>query len=143
MATPPVELMDHVFVGSPTPLSQFEVADFISRGNVPVRSLILIKNRLEIKNPELSVLLATSTKTLERLRGQRKLTSALGDRLYRLWRITRLAEQVLESPESAKSWLKRPQRGLGGRTPLGLLSTEAGAREVEELLFRMEYGILS
>ena len=50
---------------------------------------------------------------------------------------------MFEDSERAHRWLKEPQRGLGNRTPLSLLGTEAGAREVEDLLGRIEYGVFS
>ncbi len=57
--------------------------------------------------------------------------------------ITELAEEVLEGKEEGNRWLHRPQSGLGERTPLELMKNEVGAREVEELLYRIEYGIYS
>jgi putative toxin-antitoxin system antitoxin component (TIGR02293 family) len=39
------------------------------------------------------------------------------------------------------SWLRRPQPGLGGRVPLELLVTQAGADQVETLLRRIDYGV--
>ncbi len=48
--------------------------------------------------------------------------------------------EVFENEESARRWLKRPQIGLGGKVPLELLKTEAGAREVEDLLVRIDHG---
>ena len=54
-----------------------------------------------------------------------------------------LAEAVLESQEAAIRWLQRPQTGLSERTPLELMKNEPGAREVEELLYRIEYSIYS
>jgi uncharacterized protein (DUF2384 family) len=37
--------------------------------------------------------------------------------------------------------LRRPQPGLGGKIPLDLLVTQAGADEVETLLRRIEYSV--
>ena len=57
-------------------------------------------------------------------------------------RIFALAVSVLESEEMARKWLHRVQRGLGGRVPIEVIQTEAGAQEVEDLLERIEYGVL-
>jgi putative toxin-antitoxin system antitoxin component (TIGR02293 family) len=54
-----------------------------------------------------------------------------------------LAEKVLENRDQALEWLRTPQFGLGNRVPLDLLATEAGAHEVENLLFRIEHGFLA
>jgi putative toxin-antitoxin system antitoxin component (TIGR02293 family) len=82
---------------------------------------------------------------LERMRHApaKRLTSVTSDRLYRLARIFALAEEVLEDREQAREWLRSPQVGLDNRVPFELLETEAGAREVEDLLLRIEHGVLS
>jgi uncharacterized protein (DUF2384 family) len=43
----------------------------------------------------------------------------------------------------ARVWLKFPQRGLGGAVPLDYAETEVGAREVDNLLGRIDYGVYS
>ena len=53
------------------------------------------------------------------------------------------ALEVFESEEPARSWLNSPQVGLGGAVPLDYAETELGAREVEDLLSRIEYGVYS
>jgi putative toxin-antitoxin system antitoxin component (TIGR02293 family) len=45
--------------------------------------------------------------------------------------------------ESAARWLTTPKEYLGSKTPLSYAKTEAGAREVENLLGRLEHGIYS
>jgi putative toxin-antitoxin system antitoxin component (TIGR02293 family) len=54
-----------------------------------------------------------------------------------------LAEEVIEDREQAREWLRSPQVGLDNRVPFVLMETEAGAREVEDLLLRIEHGVLS
>lgn len=58
-------------------------------------------------------------------------------------RIAALACEVLGDPEKAARWLRQPNRALAGRAPLSLLDTELGAREVEAVLRRIEYGVFS
>lgn len=53
------------------------------------------------------------------------------------------AIEVLGDQERAEAWLKAPQKALGMKTPLQYAETEPGAREVENLLGRLEYGIFS
>ena len=53
------------------------------------------------------------------------------------------AVEVLESMDHARQWLTSPQLGLGGSVPLEYAETEVGAREVEDLLGRIEYGVYS
>ena len=49
----------------------------------------------------------------------------------------------MESIENGRRWLASPQVGLGGAIPLEFAETEVGAREVENLLGRIEYGVYS
>ena len=52
-----------------------------------------------------------------------------------------LAEETFGSRDKAATWLRRPTRPLAGKRPLDLLDTDAGARQVEELLGRIAHGI--
>ena len=54
-----------------------------------------------------------------------------------------MAVQALGTTQHARTWLAAPQHGLGGAIPLDYARTEVGAREVEDLLGRIEYGVYS
>ena len=41
----------------------------------------------------------------------------------------------------ARLWLGSPQVGLGGAVPLDYAETEVGAREVEDLLGRIDHNV--
>ena len=124
--------------------SPLDLADLIEAG-LPRETAEQVREHLHLTEQEMAECLGVSTKTLQRLAKQPKglLSQVQGDRLYRLARIVALAEQVFEDTGRAHSWLRDPQRGLGYRIPLELMRTEVGAREVENLLGRIEYGVLS
>jgi len=61
----------------------------------------------------------------------------------RLARVTGLAEQVFGDKAKAHRWLRKPKRGLDGTTPLASLSSEAGIRRVEEMLYRIDSGFFA
>jgi putative toxin-antitoxin system antitoxin component (TIGR02293 family) len=63
------------------------------------------------------------------------------DKMLRLERIAVQAERVFGDAEKAQRWIRKPKRALSGETPLAYLASEAGARVVEEMLFRIEHGI--
>ena len=71
------------------------------------------------------------------------MTEAESDRLYRLARLARRAEDVFGSREKAGRWLGKPCRALDGAAPLRLAATDAGAEAAEAVLDRIEYGIFS
>ncbi len=121
-----------------------DLADLIQQG-FPTRSVFFLQKQMALGDDDYSSTLGVSIKWLGRYRKEPRehMDANVSDRLYRIARIFALAEEVLEDKESAKRWLHRPQSGLGERTPLELMKNEAGAREVEELLYRIEYGIYS
>jgi len=92
---------------------------------------------------ELATSLDLSPRSLQRRRAEGRLARYESDRLYRLARIVALAKRYLGEDQTAKRWLRRPNRALGGRTPLQLIDTEPGARAVENVLGRIAYGGVS
>ncbi|HUF25915.1 MAG TPA: antitoxin Xre/MbcA/ParS toxin-binding domain-containing protein [Gemmatimonadaceae bacterium] len=85
-----------------------------------------------------------SARTLQRKRTHRLALSAdESDRLARLARLLVRAEEALGDDDVAHRWLTRPNRALGGRAPLSLLDSDAGALAVERVLGRIEHGVHS
>ena len=119
--------------------------DKLIREGFPYKTGNHVRALLNLSIPIFAALIEVSERTLARVRKSphQRLTAIASDRLYRLARIFSLACEVLEDDDKAREWIRRQQVGLGGNTPLDLLRTEAGTREVEDLLWRIEYGIIS
>jgi putative toxin-antitoxin system antitoxin component (TIGR02293 family) len=93
---------------------------------------------------ELASALDLSVRSLQRRRRRRgRLARHESDRLYRLARIVAIANEYLGDHERALRWLKRPNRALGGLSPVAAMDTELGARQVENVLGRIAYGGIS
>lgn len=92
---------------------------------------------------ELATALDLSPRSLQRRRRTGRLARYESDRLYRLARIVALANEFLGGHERALHWLKRPNRALGGISPVAVLDTELGSRQVENVLGRIAYGGIS
>ncbi len=124
--------------------SGLEIAALIEKG-LPPRAIDRLKKALGLNDEEVSSTLGVSQKTISRLRSQpkKKLGVGVGDRVYRAAHVFSLATSVFEDEETAREWLRSPNIGLGNQVPLDLLATEVGAREVEDLLGRIEHGVLS
>ena len=80
-------------------------------------------------------------KTLSHRRKSGALTPEQSDRLLRFARAIAGAEETFGSPEKAAMWLRRPTAALGDQSPISLLDTGEGCREVERLLGRIDHGL--
>jgi putative toxin-antitoxin system antitoxin component (TIGR02293 family) len=82
--------------------------------------------------------------TLNRRRLQGRLQPAESDRVLRASRVFGKALELFEGDaDAARHWLVSPQRALGGAVPMSLAKTNLGAREVEDLIERLEHGVFS
>jgi putative toxin-antitoxin system antitoxin component (TIGR02293 family) len=70
-----------------------------------------------------------------------RLTPEESERVERLARIAALAEEVWENEELAHEFLHSEQPQLDGARPIDLARSDLGAREVEDLLMKMEYSL--
>ena len=70
-----------------------------------------------------------------------RLSPAESERTERLARVIAAAEHAWNDRNDAREWLTKPHSELGRRTPLESAMTELGARQVEDLVERLFYGI--
>ena len=101
--------------------------------------------RREIDEPmeSLARQLSISRSTLQRRKAERRLSPEESERVVRFSRLLKYATNLFGTLDRARQWLKFPQFGLGGAVPLEFAKTEIGAREVEDLLGRIDYGVYS
>ena len=126
-----------VFTRQTAPTSA-ELHRGIKRG-LPYRSFESLRERLGLSVAEAASVLGLPPRTLARRRKTRKLDVQESDRLYRIARVAAYAFGVLGNEQAAINWLRRPNRALGGEIPLHLLDTDLGARQVEDVLGRIEH----
>jgi putative toxin-antitoxin system antitoxin component (TIGR02293 family) len=87
--------------------------------------------------------LVVPKRTLARRTAEKQpLTVEETDRAVRLARVGKMAETIFGSFEKAHRWLRKPKPSLEGETPLNYLASETGARVIEEMLTRIDHGIL-
>jgi putative toxin-antitoxin system antitoxin component (TIGR02293 family) len=113
------------------------------KAGLPVRELDELRSNLDLPMERLVPMLGISKATLHRRKLAGRLDAAESDRVVRFARLLGRAATVMESIENGRRWLASPQVGLGGAVPLKYAETEVGAREVENLLGRIEYGVYS
>lgn len=100
-----------------------------------------LARQLDLSLAELAAHLGISPPTFFRRKKQKRFPTSESDHIMRFARLWALAEEVFENADGARRWLKEPQLGLQGRIPLEVARSEAGAREVETLLQRIDYGL--
>lgn len=134
-------LHDALYVAAQSPTA----SDLIQgiRQGLPVSELNALQTVLDIPIERLAPKLGISRATLNRRLAKGRLEPMESDRLVRFARLIGKATEVLETKENARQWLGSPQIGLGGAIPLDYAETEVGAREVEDLLGRIEYSVYS
>ena len=113
------------------------------RAGLPVAEFDALRELLGLTVEGLAAKIGISIATLSRRRqsGQ-PLDAGHSDRLLRFARLFRLAAELYDGDEAgARDWLRKPARALDGETPLDHADTEAGAREVESLIGRLEHGV--
>ena len=130
-----------VFRGRELPSSS-QMRDRIKEG-LPFSALESVRERLGLSVPEAASVLQMPARTLARRRQFRRLAADESDRLYRLARIAAHAVSVFGSEDKAGMWLRRPNRALNGELPIQVLDTDVGARQIEDLLGRIEHGAIS
>ncbi len=117
--------------------------DKLVRAGLPYGAVDAVLKQVAVSIAELVALLASSQRTIARRKAEKKLSAAESDRLARLARIFALAEDVFEDKEKARRWIHKPNRVLGGRTPLQAIETDIGTIEVVRILGRIEFGVYS
>jgi putative toxin-antitoxin system antitoxin component (TIGR02293 family) len=102
-----------------------------------------LQKALDVPLEQLARVLGMSRATLHRRKIQGKIDKEESEKLVRYQRLLKKAEDVFGDPASAREWLTHKQAGLGNAVPLEFARTEIGAREVDNLLGRIEYGVYS
>jgi putative toxin-antitoxin system antitoxin component (TIGR02293 family) len=116
----------------------------ITREGLPVGTLARLAEGLGVERKRLAKVVGISDRTLSRrLASDSRLSAEESDRTMRLARVMAHAADTLGTAVKASRWLQSPILALGGEVPLDLLDTDAGAKAVEDVLLRIEYGVFS
>ncbi|HEY7296406.1 MAG TPA: antitoxin Xre-like helix-turn-helix domain-containing protein [Xanthobacteraceae bacterium] len=125
-------------------LSSFDLADEVRRG-LSVDAIDRVSEKVAPDDVNLRHRLVPKATLARRRRTPgRRLSPEESDRVARLARIWELAMDVWKSEPAARRFLARPHPMLAGRVPREFaIESELGAREVENLIGRVKYGIPS
>jgi putative toxin-antitoxin system antitoxin component (TIGR02293 family) len=83
-------------------------------------------------------------RTLARRKAAGRFAPDESERIVRFSRVFDLATELFDGEcQAALQWLNSAHKALGGKAALAYLATETGAREVENLIGRLEHGVFS
>ncbi|MBA3357674.1 MAG: DUF2384 domain-containing protein [Pyrinomonadaceae bacterium] len=119
------------------------VVEDVERG-LPFSTVELLRQEMELSTKTMAEVLQVKLRTLLRRKEEGRLHPDESDRVIRASRLFARAVALFDgNTESARQWLFEPQRALGGAIPLEVARTEVGAREVEQIIGRLEHGVFT
>ncbi len=119
-----------------------ELRETVNAG-LPYASMEVVMAKFGLDREEAASVLRLPQRTLARRKKSKRFHTDESDRLLRLARIGAQAAEVLGSEEKAAQWLRRPNHALANQAPLEVLDSDIGARQVEDILGRVEHGVMS
>jgi putative toxin-antitoxin system antitoxin component (TIGR02293 family) len=110
---------------------------------LPASAFEKLQEEIDVPVMTLAAVTKIAPRTLTRRKKEGRLLTDESERVLRLSMLFARAKEVLGDIGHARQWFKSPKIALGGKTPLEYADTEPGAREVEDLLGRLEHGVFS
>ena len=110
---------------------------------LPLKIFEQLCRNLGVPEKELCRILKIPPTTLARRKKNGQLSFEESERVFRIGRLYDRALEVFKQPELSRKWFREPAWALGDVTPLEYSDTELGAKEVEDLLGRIEHGVFS
>jgi putative toxin-antitoxin system antitoxin component (TIGR02293 family) len=108
------------------------------------KALIAFEANSGVSLQSLAETIGIPERTLARRKAAGRLAPEESERLLRLASIFEKAVELFEGDvPAAVQWLAGPKRALENQSPLQYARTEIGAREVENLIGRLEHGVFS
>ncbi len=127
-------------------LRSFDTASLLKRldEGLSYAAFERLKHRLDVTSQELANAALIPLRTLARRKKAGRMQPDESDRLVRLARVFARAIELYEGDsEGAQAWMMRPNRAFGEVSPFEMVKTDVGAREVENLIGRIEHGVIS
>ena len=113
------------------------------KAGLDVRVFVDLARRLGVSEARLAEIAGIASTTLTRRKRAGTLSPDESEHVLRLAALLERATQAFDDEADAADWLRTPNPALGGVAPLAFADTELGAREVDDLLGRLEHGVYS
>ncbi len=140
------QIFDRTSLGRSIGVTAATPSDAISklRAGLPYSTLERLRDRLGLSIEDLAKLSRISDRTLARRKREGRLDMEESERVFRLATVFESAVGLFEGDQAAANrWLKTPRAAFAGHTALDFSQTDLGAREVQDLIERIEYGVVS
>jgi putative toxin-antitoxin system antitoxin component (TIGR02293 family) len=108
-------------------------------GRIPLRALTYFTRSGFSEQEVAEYVIPPRTRRHRKVRRE-PLTVDESDRLVRLTRIQTMAEDVFADRDKANRWLRQSLGILDGRSPLEVARTDSGARLIEQILAKIDWG---
>lgn len=115
----------------------------ISRAGIKKSALRPLSRNLGITLEQLSTILHTSHRNLQRKSDTSPLDSHKTEQVLELALLAQRGAEVLGSSDAFKAWLQTPLAALGYEVPLHFLDTSFGIRMLHQQLGRLEQGVFA
>ena len=114
-----------------------------SLAGLPVSAFDKFVSESGLEATEVAEVIALPARTLARRRTAGKLSPDESDKLVRFTELYRKTlDMFAGSTKAAVGWLRETRPALGGSRPIELARTSDGTKQVETLIFQLEYGII-
>ncbi|MGC9946266.1 MAG: antitoxin Xre/MbcA/ParS toxin-binding domain-containing protein [Bryobacteraceae bacterium] len=123
-----------------TVTSLLELNDAVEKG-LPKATLRIVVQRIFPDKAEQRAMMHRVVPEATYKRRRDRLSPAESERTERLARVVAIAEDVWQDREQSRRFLTTPHPEIGGKTPLDAALTELGARQAEEVMARIVYGL--
>jgi putative toxin-antitoxin system antitoxin component (TIGR02293 family) len=111
---------------------------------LPFRTFEKLRTEIGLSSKELAAIVQIAPRTLTRRKTARRFQPDESDRILRASRVFDKALELFDGDrEGARAWLTTSRQVFNGSSPLEFAVTEVGAREVEDLMGRLEHGVFT
>jgi putative toxin-antitoxin system antitoxin component (TIGR02293 family) len=125
--------------GHLTPMDKMNM----SKEGVTKKDFEAIKERLRLDYDSMATILSVTRATLLSKKGDEKFNTPLSERIIDVNDIYSYGIEVFEDEDRLQEWIHRPNKALGGKTPIDIMDSQFGREEVRNLIGRIAYGVYS
>ena len=122
--------------------TQMDLIELSNKG-VTKDALAHLAEFFSFRISQMAALLPVTERTIQRYTAKKHFSRVVSEQILQIAEVAAKGIEVFEDKDKFLSWMNHPNKALGNRTPLSLLSSRFGAEAVLDELGRIEYGVFS